>query len=189
MRHVTRADYLAMPWKNGKGVTLEIGRAPAAPLDYAWRLSLASIDADGAFSHFGGYQRLVVLVEGAGFTLEMGAPGSARLAEPGDGAVFAGDLPVHCRLHAGACRDLSLMTRFPGTVWPARVIDVPGSACVDTEPGVQRALYALAGDCRVGAQPLAVGDTLFLEPGDGAVELSAGTAAARLIVLRWTVAA
>jgi len=58
-------------WKNGGGVTREITAGPAdAALDaFAWRLSIANVDAPGAFSTFAGIDRTLVLLDGAGMRL------------------------------------------------------------------------------------------------------------------------
>lgn len=188
MRLIPRAGYVSMPWKNGKGVTLEIARAPAAPLDYDWRLSLASIDVDGPFSHFPGYERLVVLVEGAGFTLDICAQGSVALDAPGRGTVFPGDVAVMARLHAGPCRDLSLMVRRPGRVFPAEVLELTTVATLAHREGVARALYALAGTCRISARAgtataLCAGDTAFVDDGDTEVSIAPDAGGARLVLL------
>jgi uncharacterized protein len=51
MRVLTPSDYKRMPWKNGGGETTEIAVfPPGASLDaIAWRLSMASVAADGPF--------------------------------------------------------------------------------------------------------------------------------------------
>ncbi|MBM3526239.1 MAG: HutD family protein, partial [Alphaproteobacteria bacterium] len=53
-----------MPWKNGLGRTAEIARAPATGEAFDWRLSIATIAADGAFSVFPGCERTLVPIAG-----------------------------------------------------------------------------------------------------------------------------
>jgi len=59
-----------VPWKNGAGSTTEIAVFPqdAGFTDFDWRVSLATIGADGPFSVFPGVDRTLALVEGHGGT-------------------------------------------------------------------------------------------------------------------------
>jgi len=184
-----------MPWRNGKGVTLEIAREPAAPAEFDWRLSLASLDNDGPFSSYPTYQRVVVLVEGAGFSLDFADGTSQVLAQAGSAAVFQGDAQVSCRLHAGPCRDLSLMVRAPGTVLAAQVLDPTRRFTLPAAVGAQRAVYGLAGQSElVLAQASARDDTVLLEPGDcvlladadGEAALAPAGVGSRALLLEWT---
>ena len=79
-----------MPWRNGAGVTREIAREPAQGEHFAWRLSLASLQGDGPFSSYTGYQRCVALVEGRGFRLHVAGTGTKTLAASGAHLLFAG---------------------------------------------------------------------------------------------------
>ncbi|MDN6651963.1 MAG: HutD family protein, partial [Enterobacterales bacterium] len=59
------ADYQAMPWKNGQGVTQEIMRVDSpSGRDFRWRLSMAEVSSDGDFSSYTGYQRILSILEG-----------------------------------------------------------------------------------------------------------------------------
>ncbi|MBJ9881917.1 HutD family protein, partial [Burkholderia cenocepacia] len=68
---IRAADLVASPWKNGGGVTREIGAfPPGAALDaFAWRVSVADVGTAGPFSRFDGIDRTLVLLSGAGMTL------------------------------------------------------------------------------------------------------------------------
>ena len=103
------AGYPRMAWKNGAGSTLEIARDAGADLgSFGWRLSIADVGADGAFSSFAGYQRVISVLEGQGMQLtvdgQLGAPLRALQA-----IAFAGDSQVDCRLLDGAIRDFNLI--------------------------------------------------------------------------------
>ena len=191
MRYIDKQGYRSMPWRNGKGVTLEIAREPAAPAEFDWRLSLASLDNDGPFSSYPTYQRVVVLVDGAGFTLDFADGGTQVLAEPGAAAVFQGDAEVACRLQAGPCRDLSLMVRAPGTVLAVQVLDPTQRFRLPAAIGAQRAVYGLAGQSELvleaGAPTLlAAGDCILLEDADGEAALAPAGAGSRALLLEWT---
>src|SRR3954463_8036751 len=76
MRILRSTEYRRMPWRNGGGTTTEIAIAPlpsASGDRFAHRVSIADVATDGPFSRFDGYERLIMLVEGAGMILDCGA--------------------------------------------------------------------------------------------------------------------
>jgi uncharacterized protein len=109
MRVIPFESYRETPWKNGGGVTREIARSPGdgAP---EWRVSLATIDRDGPFSDFSGYDRTIVPVGGAGFELRFGDGTRAVLDRRCEPFRFAGERKVECRLLARRSSDLNAMT-------------------------------------------------------------------------------
>jgi environmental stress-induced protein Ves len=63
-------DFKRLPWKNGKGETIELAINEDGSLaDFDWRISMASVTDDGPFSDFSGYQRHLLLLEGTGIEL------------------------------------------------------------------------------------------------------------------------
>jgi environmental stress-induced protein Ves len=107
------AGLAPVPWKNGGGSTTEIAVFPAeADLDgFDWRVSLATIAADGPFSVFPGVERTLVLVDGHGMTLDIdGAPTMLTKAEPV--AAFDGEAQVQAKLNRGPSTDFNVMTRL-----------------------------------------------------------------------------
>jgi environmental stress-induced protein Ves len=101
-----------VPWKNGGGSTTQIAVFPpdATFEDFDWRVSLATILEDGAFSEFPGIERTLALVEGHGMTLEIdGEPKLLTQADPE--AAFDGESRVVAKLNRGASTDLNIMTR------------------------------------------------------------------------------
>ncbi|HHL4083284.1 HutD/Ves family protein [Burkholderia sola] len=122
---IRAADLVASPWKNGGGVTREIGAfPPGAALDtFAWRVSVADVGAAGPFSRFDGVDRTLVLLSGAGMTLAEAGGAKHVLDAPLARVDFAGETAIDATLHDGATRDFNLMTRRSaarGTVdvWP-----------------------------------------------------------------------
>lgn len=109
--HVIRfRTYRETRWKNGGGVTHEIARSGESP-ETDWRVSLATIDRDGPFSDFAGFDRTIVPVEGAGFELSFDDGTRVVLGRLYEPFRFAGEKKVECRLLAGRSRDLNAMTR------------------------------------------------------------------------------
>lgn len=102
------------PWKNGGGVTREIVCCPAGAGmgDFDWRVSIASIAADGPFSAFPGMDRVIVLLDGSGVRLRSrDGRVDHRLDTPLAPFAFAGELPIDCSLLAGPTSDFNVMTR------------------------------------------------------------------------------
>lgn len=93
IRHLTLANYRAMPWANGRGSTLELARFDG-PAGMVWRLSIASVVEDGPFSLFPGFDRILTVIDGPGFGLtgsgmDLDAAPGAPVAFPGDVAIAA----------------------------------------------------------------------------------------------------
>ncbi len=111
-RVLTPADYRRTPWKNGGGRTTEIAVGPpdAGLADFAWRVSVADVEQDGAFSVFPGVERTLVLLAGDGMRLT-GAGAPLELHAPFEPVTFAGDAPIVCALVGGPVRDFNLMVR------------------------------------------------------------------------------
>ena len=106
------ADIVPTPWKNGVGATREIACWPAGTgLDsFDWRISVATIAADGAFSVFAGIDRSITLLSGDGVLLH-GEHGTHRLDQPLVPFAFAGETPIRATLLGGASEDFNVMTR------------------------------------------------------------------------------
>lgn len=108
-------DYRVMPWKNGRGTTTEIAIHPPssdlAGKPFDWRVSMADVKQDGEFSAFAGYDRSILVAEGAGMELGFDAAPAVRLAGPGAMTAFSGDWNTSCRLLDGVVRDFNVMTR------------------------------------------------------------------------------
>lgn len=124
MWHHFSLDSIApTPWKNGGGQTLPLASwPPGAGLDdFDWRVSIATIAASGPFSVFGGVDRVIMLLDGAGMRLRADDGSlNARIDQPLQPFAFAGDTALHCDLLAGSTQDFNLMLRrqrMSGRVW------------------------------------------------------------------------
>ena len=108
MRHLTPADYTRQPWKNGKGLTVELARAEEGGA-LLWRLSMATVAEDGPFSLFPGIERNLTVIAGPGFRL-VGA-GTSLDCRPLVPVAFPGDLALSAAGTGGiASEDFNVMT-------------------------------------------------------------------------------
>ncbi|MDS9467742.1 HutD family protein [Paracoccus sp. MBLB3053] len=111
---ILRADgHRRMPWKNGRGETVEIAVFPeGAGLDaFAWRISMAGVAEDGEFSIFPGIDRTLAVLSGAGIELQVQKHGLHRLTPDDPPLAFPADIPSSARLIDGPITDLNVMTR------------------------------------------------------------------------------
>ena len=111
MKKLSPAQYRSMPWKNGKGTTIEIAVFPEQALlnDFEWRVSRAAVLEDGDFSHFEGIDRSLALLQGQGMRLSVGNA-LQQVDANNNIAVFAGDATTHAELINGPITDFNLMT-------------------------------------------------------------------------------
>ncbi|WXB12019.1 HutD family protein [Pendulispora albinea] len=152
-----------MPWRNGGGTTTEIAIDPeGAALSgerFIYRISVADVASDGPFSRFEGYDRHIMLLEGAGMTLDCGAHGRVELARPLEPRTFSGDWDVHGTLLDGPVRDFNVIVdraRASATLTPS-LVSVPSRVAI--EAGETCLIHVLSGEL---AQAPA-GDTLVAQ--------------------------
>ena len=164
MRILKAERHRRMPWKNGGGETIEIAvHPPGAGLSgFDWRISMASVVADGPFSRFEGIDRTLAVLTGHGMDLEIEGMGRRSLTAGSDPLAFPADAPTGARLHDGAITDLNVMTRRGA--FRHRVARVTLSGAAIELKGRWNFLIPL-GPCAMA-------------PGAGAVEIEAGDAIA-----------
>ena len=171
-RLIRANSYRRERWRNDLGWTREIVRFPEdervlgeGPA-FDFRISIAEIERDCAFSAFPGCDRHLVLLSGNGMTLEFDDGESIAVLPPHGRVEFAGERALHCRLQDGPTHDFNMMVRRDR--WSAQVLHRPlvGSMVFFAEPGVSWAIYLLSGGARIkaGGMALAPGDTALLEP-------------------------
>ncbi|CAN7709052.1 HutD/Ves family protein [Rhizobium leguminosarum] len=136
MRILRAGDHKRMPWKNGKGETVEIAVFPpdASINDFEWRISMATVAEDGPFSIFPGIDRTLAILDGNGMVLEVEGSSPVLLTMASDPLAFPADVPVAARLEDGAITDLNVMTRRDGLTHTLIRIDVDGSKAVPLPP-------------------------------------------------------
>ena len=156
-----------MPWRNGGGDTREIACVPDGATDFDWRLSVATIASTGAFSRFGGVDRVITLLEGAGVRLRLGEDGRVHdLTEPLVPFPFSGDEDVHAEL-VGPCQDFNVMVRRDRLRAEVRVLRA-GAASADD------GLWSAA---KGGAVLVTTGAWTLTSPEGGAQRLAANEGA------------
>jgi environmental stress-induced protein Ves len=170
VRILRAADRVAAPWKNGGGVTYEVAADPpgAGFADFGWRVSTALVASDGPFSRFDGIDRTLVLIEGAGLTLEI-AGRAVALAPESPPVAFDGETPVHATLAAGPILDLNVMVRrgaWASTV--ARQTLPAGARLAAAEVGLLFALADVTLTTADGPVSLSAKDALRLDVGEHA---------------------
>jgi environmental stress-induced protein Ves len=167
-------EYRRERWRNQLGWTREILRLDAAarPVDgddWDWRLSIAEIEQDAAFSAFPGIERELVLLSGNGLRLRFDDGELHELHPPHDKLRFAGERGVHGELVDGTTHDFNLMwrrERVQAQLWHRPLV---GPMVIFAEPGQTWAVHLMAGQARfaddTGLPPLAAGDTAVLAAG------------------------
>jgi environmental stress-induced protein Ves len=184
MQILRASEFRTMPWKNGGGETTEIVVSPlgASMDDFDWRISMARVASDGPFSIFPGIDRSLTLLEGAGMTLDIAGMGPHHLTTISQPLAFPGDVPVQSRLDAGPILDLNVMTRRG--ICHAVVERLAGGELPLLSGEATLILLVRGGTAMAGAQSLADGDAVLLEPGHEAVALqfAPGTIAFRIAI-------
>lgn len=167
-----------MPWRNGGGMTTEIFVASGPDASrFLYRLSIADVATDGPFSKFDGYDRHIMLLEGAGMTLDCREHGTVDLTKPFMPRSFSGDWDVSGALVNGPVRDFNLIVdraRVAATLTP-RVLS--GAESVEVGDGEVYLVHVIAGTLTTAT----AGDTLVA---DRAFELDPGSSETRVAIAR-----
>ena len=160
-------DHEEIPWNNGLGVTREVANAYAPDGSLIWRISLATVDRDAAFSNFEDCQRILMLLSGPGMTLDFGPHGDAVVASPFERAVFEGGWPTASKGVTGTNKVLNVVaSRAIATATTA--ILSPSADGLALEPGAGlRFFHVLEGRVTAALENdshmLRVGETLRLD--------------------------
>jgi len=187
-RRIGAAEHRAMPWKNGGGSTAEIAIAPpgaSVAQGFDWRLSIATIQGDGPFSAFPGYDRSILLLAGRGMVLTVAGQAPHALDHPFVPFRFTGEAATDCRLLDGPCEDLNLMVArdrlaAETAVWTA------GAAWIAPRPATRTTIvFVCRGEITLAAPDgdvaLGTRDTLVLDAGTPATLRNASAGATALV--------
>lgn len=167
-------EYRRERWRNQLGWTREIhasrpaGAGPDAPWD--WRLSIAEIERDAAFSAFPGVDRELVLLSGNGVRLRFDDGEVHELHPPHDRLRFAGERKLVGELIDGPTHDFNLMwrrDRVQATLWHRPLV---GPMVLFAEPRTTWVVHLIAGQARFdddsGLPPMNAADTAIFAADD-----------------------
>jgi len=156
-------DYRRMPWKNGGGQTIEIAIFPegASLGDFDWRVSMARVESDGAFSIFPGTDRSLAILQGFGMELAIAPHPAVQATISTPPLAFDAGAATRARLLDGPVLDLNLMTRRTRFKHRMTRIALAEPALIDLSG---HETLVLAGDCGVRIETAAGGASL--EPRD-----------------------
>jgi environmental stress-induced protein Ves len=98
-----------MPWANGRGTSYEIASDRNDAGEWTWRLAMAPVNEDGAFSRIECVNRFLAVVEGAGMLLSVDRKKLQCL--PMQVVQFRGDAITEATLTDGPIMDINLMVR------------------------------------------------------------------------------
>lgn len=168
-RVIPANEYRRERWKNGLGWTREIARVPDSEA-WDWRLSIAEIERDAAFSAFPGIDRELVLLRGNGLRLRFDDGRVEELAPPHDRLRFAGEDAVAGELVDGPTHDFNLMWRRGAVRTELLHRPLVGPMLFFAEPGVRWVVHLIAGqaafDADGGLGELCSGDSAILVAGE-----------------------
>ncbi|WP_191287043.1 HutD/Ves family protein [Aliiroseovarius zhejiangensis] len=155
MQIIRQCDLVETPWKNGGGITRNIAeeRDAGGPL---WRLSMADVDGDGAFSSFPGLTRILTVIKGDGMVLH--GPDGDMQADYAQPVRFDGGAPVRATLTQGPIRDFNLMFDTARCAGDAQIVRAAGAHAVG-QAGQTCVVHVIAGVASVEGADLGVGDT------------------------------
>lgn len=139
------------PWKNGKGETTELAINDGGTLeDFDWRISMAKVTEDGAFSYFIGYLRNLILIAGNGMDLQHDQAKIDRLDRRLSFATFDGASDTVATLSAGPIIDINVITR--ADKYAVDVATYPGRQTVKLQPCTHCFVFCLDDDAVVTSE-------------------------------------
>ncbi len=127
-------SYQRVPWRNGRGVSYVMASDDRDPA--RWRLSHTTIDADGPFSDYAGFDRTIVALGGSGDVAELTVDGVPHRLRPLEPFAFSGDATTSCRLLAGPTRDFNVATLRSAFAHSVEIVHGLRGGTLDLGPGV-----------------------------------------------------
>ena len=171
MQILRSADYKRMPWKNGKGETVEIAVFPpgADVFDFDWRISMATVAEDGAFSVVDGIDRTFSVLTGDSMHLFVEGCAAVLLKPSSEPHAFPGDARTTAALTNGMISDLNVMTRRGRFTHRVTRILASGETTLAAQGDLTIAIAA--NEVRLDADHLKPLDAILLEKQDRPVAL------------------
>jgi environmental stress-induced protein Ves len=196
MRIVRSADFTALPWKNGLGVSRVIAADPpdAGYDKVEWQVGTTDIGIDCPFSSLPGMDRQFMLLNGAGVELHCidvvaGVDVRHAVDKPFVPVDFRGDWQTTCRLLGEPVQVFNVMTRRGRA--SARIAQMrwTGALFLEQKPGESVVAVLLAGAAQVtgDAAPLMPMESVVLNAPQGELrEVITSGGPARLAIVRVT---
>jgi environmental stress-induced protein Ves len=162
-----------MPWKNGKGETVEIAVfPPGASVDsFDWRISTATVAEDGPFSHFAHIDRTLSILTGVGMTLSVEGREPLLLQQSSQPYAFPGDASTTAVLTGGPITDLNVMTRRGR--FRHRVTQISASGSMEIAPRAEMTMVLVVGNANMDSERLEAMDAVVLDPADAPITVHA----------------
>lgn len=155
-------------WKNGGGATRELAQKPA-PEGFAWRLSLADVEANGAFSIFPGMSRILTVIEGD--RLELHSPNETFDVPLGEPFHFSGETEIHSALRNGKICNFNVI--FDPSLVEACVTVETGPTRLNLTPTIQGciAIFGIFGEFNCNGVLVRKGSFAMFETGNLTITL------------------
>ncbi|WP_277870909.1 HutD family protein [Cryobacterium sp. MDB1-18-1] len=162
---------MPVAWRNGGGWTSTVAVAPPAATmdDFDWRVSIATIAGDSAFSEFAGIDRYLVPLSAAG--LDLTIDGTLQHISQYEVCAFPGESLVSSTGSAESSDDLNLMLRRTAATGSLRVERLTDPLSVMPGPDESVLVVVLEGEVEIDGAPgtdsLALGlrDAMLVAPG------------------------
>lgn len=162
---IPASEYRRERWRNGLGWTRQIFRS-GEEQSWNWRVSIAEIDADAAFSVFPGIDRELVLLSGKVLRLHFADGDVAVLTPLHAGLRFNGERAVRGELTSGAVKVVNLMWRRESFVTTLSHRKLGAPMTISPAPYETWVVHLIAGHARfdkASALPaMSGGDTALL---------------------------
>ncbi len=174
---VRKSDFSEGRWPNGAGVSWTIASSPtnATPGSAHWHFATALIERTAPFSFLPGVDRVLTLVEGAGFRLHVDGLEEILVSQPFVPIPFPGDRPTQCHVEGKPSKVLNLL--FARTLLTAKVSVLKHGDCIDVPGHCELVLlFALADRAALSWE----GKRAEINAGDAALFRPRGGAAARV---------
>jgi environmental stress-induced protein Ves len=152
-----------MPWANGRGTSFEVASDRNESGEWTWRLAMAPVNEDGAFSRIECVNRFLAVVQGNGMLLSVDR--KKLQCQPMQVVRFRGDAITDAVLTDGPITDINLMIRRK---------EADGEMAIVSDPGLLNGasiVVAVGGSAQVMVGEL----TIDLECHDSILECDAET--------------
>jgi environmental stress-induced protein Ves len=162
MRPVLRRarDLVAVPWRNGQGMTRDVATQLGPDGALLWQVSIAELVRDTSFSDYAGYDRIFTPVRGEGIALSLdgGAFLPCPLLAP---FAFRGEASVECRLGGSPGRAFNVIAARGRCQAQVQVLRLAVGERIEPPAEGAGLLHCWSGALAVEEAEVQAGDTLI----------------------------